>query len=222
MPTFLAVLALFQTPATPSGQAPADSYANPATRELVSQARAARERNERLVTSYTATVTQRIGAGIRALSRDRMLYRQELAAKISWHRDGKSTIEVTGAREGLPIAKRKEQVPRHLEGSVKWLVVNPAEDYLGMIGGDGDDDDGFVYPLREGGEDDYRFAIGDTTTITLASGKKIRVELKITRAAGVAAHVRGALVRRRDPRPGPGSVPPGSPYELRRDFRPET
>jgi hypothetical protein len=224
MPTFLFALALFQSPAAPSGQPPADSYANSATRELVSQARAARERNERLVTSYTATVSQRIGAGIRALSRDRMLYRQELAAKISWNRDGKSTIEVTGAREGLPIAKRKEQVPRRLEGSVKWLVVNPAEDYLGMIGGDGDDDDdGFVYPLREGGEHDYRFAIGDTTIITLASGKKIRlVELQITPRRSEWRLMSGALWYDMETHGLVRAVfRPARPYELRRDADPE-
>ena len=52
---------------------PPDSYADAATAELVTRARAARERNERLVTAYTANVTQRLGVGIRAISRDRML-----------------------------------------------------------------------------------------------------------------------------------------------------
>jgi hypothetical protein len=119
-----------------------------------------------------------MGAGIHALSRDRMLYHEELAARIAWQRDGKSTITVTGARRGIPIALRKLQVPNDLDASVKWLVVNPAEDYLGMLGSD---KDGFVYPLREGGELDYRYAAGDTIVLTLASGKRIRIiELKIT------------------------------------------
>jgi hypothetical protein len=221
MPTFLLALALVQSPATPPGQPPADSYANPATRELVAQARAARERNERLVTSYTATVTQRMGAGIRALSRDRMLYHQELAAKISWHRDGKSTIEVTGARQSLPIAKRKEEVPRHLDDQMRWLVVNPAEDYLGMIGDD--DDDGFVYPLREGGEADYRFAIGDTTVITLATGRKIRlVELKIMPRRSEWRLMSGALWYDVETHGLVRAVfRPARPYELRRDADPD-
>ena len=175
----LLLLALIQVPpATPASRpAPADSYADSAARTLVARARLARDRNERLVTSYTATVSQRMGAGIRALSRDRMLYHEELTANIAWKRDAQSTITVTGARRGIPIAMRKEQVPKDLDASVKWLVVNPAEDYLGMLG---DEDDGFVYPLREGGELDYKFASGDTTKITLPSGKQIRViELKV-------------------------------------------
>ena len=53
-----------------------------------------------------------------------------------------------------------------------------AEDYLGLLG---DDDDGFVYPLKEAAEQDYRYTTGDTTRITLQSGKVIRVlELKVS------------------------------------------
>jgi hypothetical protein len=171
MSLLLFALALAQAP---------DSYADSATAYLLAQTRRARDRNERLVTSYTANVSQRMGAGIHALSRDRMLFHEELSAKIAWRRDGKSTITVTGARQAIPIATRKDKVPDDLDGSMRWLVVNPAEDYLGLIGG-GDDDDGFVYPLRAGGEQDYRFASGDTVRITLQSGKQLRLlELKVT------------------------------------------
>jgi hemolysin secretion/activation protein ShlB/FhaC/HecB len=174
MPHLLVVLALIQGP----GSVPPDSYADSATANLVTRARGARARNERLVTSYTASVSQRMGAGIHALSRDRMLFHEELSAKIAWKRDSKSTITVTGARQAIPVAMRKEKLPEYLEGSVRWLVVNPAEDYLGLIG---DDDDGFVYPLRAAGELDYKFASGDTMVITLQSGKQIRLlELKVT------------------------------------------
>ena len=171
---FLAVL-LAQAPS----QTPApDTYADPDAQRLVARARAARDRNERLVTSYTASVSQRMGAGIHALSRDRMLYHEELTANIAWKRDAQSTITVTGARRGLPLIKNGLQVPGDLDASVRWLVVNPAEDYLGLLG---DEDDGFVYPLKEAAEQDYRYATGDTTRITLQSGKEIRVlELKIS------------------------------------------
>lgn len=212
-------LALLQAPAA-SGGIPADSYADSATANLVLRARSARERNERLVTSYTATVSQRMGAGIRALSRDRMLFHQELSASISWKRDGKSTITVTGARQGIPVAQRGEEVPRDLDASVKWLVVNPAQDYLGMIGDDGD---GFVYPLREGGEKDYRFAIGDTTVITLASGKKIRLlQLGVTPRRSDWQLMSGALWFDADSYGLVRAVfRPARPFELRRDSDPD-
>ncbi len=218
MTALLLALALVQPQAQQAG-IPADSYADSATANLVACARGARERNERLVTSYTATVSQRMGAGIHALSRDRMLYHQELSANISWKRDGQSTITVTGAREGIPVAKRKEQVPGDLDSDVRWLVVNPAEDYLGMIGSDAD---GFVYPLREGGEQDYRFATGDTTVITLASGKKIRLlKLEITPRRSEWRLMSGALWFDADTYGLVRAVfRPARPYDLRRDAEP--
>lgn len=174
----LPLLAVLLTQA-PSPHRPADSYADSAAQRLVSRARAARDRNERLVTSYTATVSQRMAAGVHALSRDRMLYHEELTANIAWKRDAPSTITVTGARRGVPLIKNRLQVPGDLDASVRWLVVNPAEDYLGLLGSD--EDDGFVYPLKQGAEQDYRYASGDTTRILLQSGKEIRVlELKIS------------------------------------------
>lgn len=167
------LLALAQAQAAdPAAQFP-DAYEDPAARNLVQQARAARDRNERLVTSYTALVKQRIGVGIRALSRDRMLFRQEMVARIDWKRDAPSRVEVIGARQGIPVVYRGDHVPEDLDAQVKSLVLNPAEDYLRLIGGD--DDEGFIYPLRQGGEADYRFASGDTTTITLQNGRQIRL-----------------------------------------------
>jgi hypothetical protein len=178
MQPFLLTLLALQSPLPPKTPVPPDSYADSATATLVARTRGARERNERLVTSYTATVSQRMGAGIHALSRDRMLFHQELSANISWKRDGPSTVTVTGAREAIPVARRKDQVPGDLDANIRWLVVNPGEDYLGMMGVE---EDGFAYPLKEGGEQDYKYAIGDTTVITLATGKKIRLlQLKIT------------------------------------------
>ncbi len=217
MQPFLLALAIVQSPAPSQAGIPADSYADSATAALVARTRGARERNERLVTAYTATVSQRVGAGIRALSRDRMLFRQELSATIAWKRDGPSTITVTGARQAVPVATGKDHLPRNLDGAFRWLVVNPAEDYLGMIGDD--DDDGFVYPLMEGGELDYRYAIGDTTVITLATGKRIRLlQLKISPRRSDWKLMSGALWFDADTYGLVRAVfRPARPYELRRD-----
>ena len=149
-----------------------DAYADPGAANLVAQARAQRARNERLVTGYSADVTQRIGVGLRALRRDRMLFGQELAAHIEWHRDGPSQIRVTGARERIPVAMHGDQVPDDLDAHVMWLVLDPSADYLRLAG---DDADGFRHPLSEGSESDYRFSSGDTSTITLPNGSTIRL-----------------------------------------------
>jgi hypothetical protein len=176
----LAAAPLQDTTAQVTRPIPPDSYADSATAELVRAARAARQRNEALVTAYTATVHERIGVGMHALMRDRMVYHEELAAHISWRRDSISTVTVLGAREGVPIAKQGVQLPDDLRGEMYDLVIDPAQNELRVIGAN-PRDSGIIYPLRPGGEQDYRFAIGDTTTIVLPDGKRVRiVALQVT------------------------------------------
>lgn len=158
-------------------RAMADAYADSNTGGVVQRARAARQRNERLVTFYSANVRQRIGVGLRALRRDRTVFGQELSARIEWHRDAPSIIEVTGARQRIPVALRGDQVPEDLDNNVEWMVFDPAADYLRIVG---DDAEGFQYPLREGAEADYTYALGDTTTIRLPTGRSVSVlELRV-------------------------------------------
>ncbi|HEX9893347.1 MAG TPA: hypothetical protein VGA78_05455 [Gemmatimonadales bacterium] len=217
----LGFLAVLQTSDSAGRPIPPDSYANPATAQLVANARAARDRNERLVTSYTATVKQRLGVGIRALSRDRMLYRQELVARIAWKRDAPSTVEIVGAREGIPIALRGDRLPEDLDAQATSLVLNPAEDYIRLIGGD--DDEGLMYPLRQGGEFDYRFEAGDTTTISLPTGRQIRLlALKVIPRRADWQLMSGTLWFDGDTHGLVQAVfRPARPFEFRRDVDPD-
>ncbi|MFI5207192.1 MAG: hypothetical protein ACHQX4_04150 [Gemmatimonadales bacterium] len=193
------------------------SRADSAAAGLVARARAARQRNERLVTSYTADVSQRIGVGIHALSRDRMLFHQELAAHIEWYRDRPSRIDVKGARQGIPIAVRGEQVPEDLVDQVRWLVIDPSEDYLRVIGAA--DSEGFVYPLVVGGESMYRFRAGDTTTITLPTGHTVQLlELVVTPRRSDFRLMSGSLWFDADSYALVRAVfRPARPFDLRRD-----
>ena len=199
-------------------QIPADSYADSATRALVTDVRAARERNERMVTSYRVRASQRIGLGIRALARDRMLWRQELVADIVWRRDSTSSATVVGARESAPVAERGDHLPEGLRGNVRELIVDPASDYLKVIGA-GDDNEGFLYPMRVGGELDYRYAVGGTTEIGLPDGRRIRlVALNITPRRADWRLIAGTLWFDADTK---GLVRaafrPSRPFELQRD-----
>ncbi|HRP07077.1 MAG TPA: ShlB/FhaC/HecB family hemolysin secretion/activation protein [Gemmatimonadales bacterium] len=202
-------------------QIPSDAYADAATRDLVHELRAARARNERLVTSYTVRASQRMGMGLRAVSRDRMLWRQELVADIHWRRDSISTATVVGAREAVPVADARDQLPSGLRGGVNDLVVDPASDYLHVVGMD--DDDGIVYPLRDGGELDYRYAIGGTTTLGLPDGRQISiVALEITPRRADWRLMSGTLWFDQDTK---GLVRaafrPARPFELQRDLDPD-
>ncbi|MEZ4457152.1 MAG: hypothetical protein R2882_11480 [Gemmatimonadales bacterium] len=157
-------------------------------------ARAGRERNERLVTSYTANVSQRFSRDPGRPARPDA-YRQEMTAKIEWYRDKQSRVEVTGRARVCRSCPEGSGAPEDLRGNVRDLVINPAEDYLRVVGVDNEDNDndGFVYPLREGGERDCRFAAYDSTVISLPTGKRIRLLNSRSSPAGVTgSHVRPA------------------------------
>lgn len=218
MISMLLLLAQIQQPAP---AVLADSYADSATASLVQHARQARLRNERLVTAYQATVSSRMGIGIKALVRDRMLYREELVASISWRRDSVSTIEFVGARAASPIAERGDKVPEGLQGDARDLVFDPASDYLRVVG-TGNSREGFVYPLRVGGEADYRFEMGGDTKIGLPGGRRIHIlALKVIPRRTDWRLISGTLwfdadtyglVR--------AAFRPARPFEMRRDLDP--
>jgi len=200
----------------------ADSYADTATATLVKAARGARDRNERLVTSYRARVSQRLGVGLHALSRDRMLYRQEVVADISWRRDSISTVTVVGAREGVPVATKGDQVPEGLDDIMSGLVLDPASDYLHFMGPEGENGS-FIYPLSTAGEALYRFRKGATTTIGLPSGRQIRlVALEVTARRADYRLVNGTFWFDADSDNLVRAVfRPSRPFEMRRDLDPD-
>src|SRR6266516_7853227 len=106
------MLALLAAAAALAIQTPHDStsaYLDPGARELVARAR--RLLVDRSIRAYDVTVRERIAVGLRALRRDRMVYRRELALHVSWRRDTVGEIRVLGAREAIPIALRHEQIP---------------------------------------------------------------------------------------------------------------
>jgi hypothetical protein len=148
-----------------------------------------------------------------------MLYRQEIAAKISWNRDAQSTIEVTGIRHAVPVVSRQDELPTNIPSEVRDLVVNPAEDYLPLLG---DGDEGFVGPLAPGAEFSYRYAKGDTTRIELPSGTVLRlVELRVTPRRSDWRLVSGSMWFDADTDALVRAVfRPARPYEFRRDSDP--
>lgn len=158
-------------------QIPADAYADPRAKELVQLARTRRETVDRSITSYRVTAKERIGVGIRALRRDRMLFRREFAVRIHWFRDSMGTVEVLGARQSVPAAVPKPEIPEDLKDAVT-LAFDPAAAEI-MFGWS---DSAFIrHPLAPGGESDYQFASGDSTTITFADGRTMQLyELRVT------------------------------------------
>src|ERR1041385_2952057 len=191
--TFLvaAVLAM-QSPAGDTSNAYLDAEA----RRLVAAARTRRETIDRSITAYQVTMRERIGVGIRALRRDRTLYRREITVKIDWSRDSLTQITVVGARQTIPVAIPKPSLPEDLKSDAPDYAFDPANDRLTVGWSSGDEDDSrdstsdstrrhggdieFRHPLAPGSERDYRFASGDSSVVAFANGRTIRLrELKI-------------------------------------------
>ncbi len=173
------LLALVAAVALQAGtpQDTASAYLDPGARELVRQARLRRETAARQIAGYHVLAKERISLGLRALRFDRLFYRREMAARISWHRDAPDTVTMDGAREAIPIALSKVQLPEDLKSDAPDLVFDPANDRIGA----GLSESSYVrHPLASTGERDYRFQSGDTTAITLPNGKTVRLyELRV-------------------------------------------
>ncbi len=174
-------------------QAPAgdsSAYLDVAARRLVAAARTRRETMDRSITAYRTRVRERIGVGVRALRRDRMLYRREIALLVDWRRDGVSQISVIGARQSVPAAVPKPTLPEDLKSDAGDYAFDPANDRL-TIGWSSSRRDStrdstrhrdvdFRHPLAPGSEADYRFASGDSSVVVFPNGRTIRLrELRI-------------------------------------------
>lgn len=181
-----AVLAL-QAPARDSS-----AYLDQGARRLVAAARTRRETIDRSITAYRTRMRERIGVGIRALRRDRMLYRRELALRIDWRRDSVAQIEVLGARQSVPAAAPKREVPEDLKGDAGDYAFDPADDRLTVGFGNTRRDTttqdstskhrdvDFRHPLAPGSEADYKFATGDSSVLVFADGHTITLrELRV-------------------------------------------
>lgn len=189
---FAALVAMQDTTPRPGAMPQgAAAFADTGTANLVARARAHRTRAERLVTQYVATVNQRMGVGMRALRRDRMVFNQQMTARIIWRRDSTSTIEMTGARQAIPIAIAGVHIPQALTEQASFLAFDPSEDYLRIVG---NDPEGMLYPLADSAERFYRYEPGDTATITLPSGREIRlIEVRVTAPRASFRYLNGSL-----------------------------
>ncbi len=155
-----------QTPAA------APAYLDQTAEQLVRSARERRGSRAGAIRGYQALVQERMLLGVRALRRDRVLYRKEMAARIAWHRGGVDTIAVAGARDLVPLATGKPTVPSDLTHDSPDLVFNPVGPRIGF----GINDSSFVQdPIARGAEASYQYRSGQTSEIGFPEGRTIRL-----------------------------------------------
>ncbi|MDP2955070.1 MAG: hypothetical protein Q8N53_01500 [Longimicrobiales bacterium] len=172
-----------------------DAFRDPAARELVLRARAARAREVEGLQSYEGVLRERIYVGLTALRfrRERGLFEQERVARLRWSADGERAVQWLGARQAIPIVgadTRRDEVraegrvggagadvrddlrrelPEELLGSgdLPAFALDPLDDRLTF------GDDWALHPLSDSAEAHYRFSSGDTLRIHLPPDRDV-------------------------------------------------
>jgi hypothetical protein len=170
-----------RVPVTPELERSA--FLDPPARDLLLQARAARLRQDSSLLSYDAMAYQRIsvGLGFRAFGRDRLLFRTENANHLRWSRDGGAWAELKGRRTVFPSMKTDDA---DFNDDIPALPYYPGREAL-WIGSSTTtraevDERELIHPLALGSEAYYRYATGDSLSLTLPDKKVIRLrELRV-------------------------------------------
>jgi hypothetical protein len=156
-------------------------------RQLLLRARRARLEQDSSLQSYDATTHQRIsvGLGIRAIGRERVLFRSETATRVRWSRQNGVWVDLKGQRSAVPLAtggRVRAEVDIEEAAPIPYF---PGRDAL-WIGADNGltraevNDHELVHPLASGSEAYYTYSTGDSLSISLADARVIRLrELRI-------------------------------------------
>lgn len=243
----VALAALLQgspsAPAVAPLQDTTSAYLDPVAGQLLRGARERRARVERTIDLYRVTARERVHAGLEAASRDRTLFGREMAARIEWRRGQTGTVRVLGAREASPAASRGISVPEELQSEVTDLGFDPDELQLNLFQfGAGDvgqaereadadvrrDSTGTTVsintgapldPLDPGAEAHYRYRSGDTTTVRLPDGSRLRlIQLEIIPRRREFRLLRGTLwIDEQTHGVARSVLSTARPFDLRRD-----
>ena len=180
----------------------ASAYRDTQTKEIIDKARRARWFQDSTLTSYDATVKQRLSAGlnVKAIGRDRLLFRSEIAARVRWTRPNRAWVDVLGARTAVPVSFPGARVLTGVAELVPIPYFTGSERLMWWVnfdGGEGDYDEGpfsYVHPLEEGAEAVYQYRPGESATIRLPSGRDIALrEVIVTAREAATDLISGSL-----------------------------
>jgi len=152
---------------------------------MLERARRARLRQDSALQAYRATTTQRIrlGLGARRLGLEKLFFQGDNVAQIAWRRDIGVRVTPLGSRVVVPMAS---QATGQLYGAVT-VPYFPGREQLwfpsgsfGVVNAEIDERE-YIHPLAGGAEGYYRYATGDSASITLPTGQRIALrEMRIT------------------------------------------
>ena len=163
----------------------ASAYKDPAAKELLLRARAARMTQDSTLTAYDANGYERIsvGMGFKRIGRDRLLMRGERASHVVWQRGKGAIVDVTGQRSAFPMLDGLGKADMDIQGELGDIPYAPGRETLWIGSGMAKarvSDDEMKHPLAEGAEAYYTYESGDSVSFQLPGGQRIQLrELRI-------------------------------------------
>ena len=191
-------------PAHPQSNFAPDTFEDPVAELLYTAAHANWKSLDESIQRYTALIRQRAATSIRALFRDRVLYHNETVVRAFWERDHEAVVQVLGTRSEYPGRQIAIE-----DGDLDWLEdlsfdrpFDPGGDRLLFGIPDGgnlslepeDDEYWLAHPLAGGADSLYRFRSGDTLTLSLPDGRRLRaIQLDVLPRQADANRISGVL-----------------------------
>lgn len=185
-----------------------NTFEDPVARALLESARTNWMSLDESILRYSARIQQRIAAAIRTPLKDRVLYRSEVAVRAFWDRDYDPVVQVLASNSQYPgrmIAMEEEDFD-WLEDFPFDEPFDPGGDRLffgASEASDADRDSGeqdvdvefaIAHPLAIGADSLYRYASGDTLTLTLPDGRElITVQLDVLPRVADVRRISGTL-----------------------------
>ncbi len=199
-----AITATTPPPAHPQSNFASDTFEDSVAELLYTAAHANWKSLDESIQRYTALIRQRAATSIRALFRDRVLYHNETVVRAFWERDHEAVVQVLGTRSEYPGRQAAIQ-----DGDLDWLEdlsfdrpFDPGSDRLlfgipdeGNLSLEPEDDEYWLaHPLAGGADSLYRFRSGDTLTLSLPDGRRLRaIQLDVLPRQADANRISGVL-----------------------------
>lgn len=162
----------------------ASSFRDPGARTLLTAARAARLDQDTALRGYDATAYERmsVGMGFKRIGRDRLLMRNERAARVVWTRGSPVLVQLLGRRTVMPMLEGAGDADINAEGVP--IPYFPGRESLwigsGLAKADVSESE-IIHPLANGAEAYYTYATGDSVSFQLPGGKTIQLRELVVR-----------------------------------------
>ena len=162
----------------------ASAFRDAGARTLLTSARAARFDQDTALRGYDATAYERmsVGMGFKRIGRDRLLMREERAARIVWSRGSPVLVQLLGKRMVMPMLEGAGESELGAEGVPIPYFPGRESLWIGSGLAKADVSEGeIIHPLANGAEAYYTYATGDSVSFQLPGGKTIQLRELVVR-----------------------------------------